>query len=41
MSDLVKKHWAKLLAFIAGWASEALVDLSAWLQSLLSMVSGG
>ena len=35
MKDLFTKHYGKLFAFLAGWAAEALVDLSAYVKALL------
>ena len=35
MVDLITKHYGKLVAFLAGWAAEALVDLSAYVKALL------
>ena len=35
MTDLITKHYGKLVAFLAGWAAEALVDLSAYVKALL------
>ena len=35
MTDLIKNHYGKLLAFLAGWAADALVDLSAYVKALL------
>jgi len=35
MNDLITKHYGKLVAFLAGWAAEALVDLSAYVKALL------
>ena len=35
MTDLFAKHYGKLVAFLAGWVAEALVDLSAYVKALL------
>ena len=35
MTDLITKHYGKLVAFLAGWAAEALVDLSGYVKALL------
>jgi hypothetical protein len=35
MRELVEKHYGKLVAFLTGWAAEALVDLSAFVKALL------
>ncbi len=35
MMDLVQKHYAKLVAFLAGWAADALLDLSSYVKALL------
>ena len=35
MTDLIQKHYGKLVAFLAGWAAEALVDVSAYVKALL------
>jgi hypothetical protein len=35
MADLFAKHYGKLVAFLTGWAAEALVDLSAYVKALL------
>ena len=35
MTDLITRHYGKLVAFLAGWAAEALVDLSAYVKALL------
>lgn len=35
MSDLIKQHYGKLVAFLAGWAADALVDLSSYVKALL------
>ena len=35
MADLIKRHYGKLIAFLIGWAAEALVDLSAYVKALL------
>ena len=35
MTDLIKNHYGKLIAFLAGWATDALVDLSAYVKALL------
>jgi hypothetical protein len=35
MIELLEKHYGKLIAFLTGWASEALIDLSGFIKSLL------
>lgn len=35
MSDLILKHYGKLIAFLAGWASEAMLEASAFIKALL------
>ena len=35
MADLIAKHYGKLIAFLTGWAAEALVDLSAFIKAML------
>ena len=35
MTDLIKNHYGKLIAFLTGWAAEALVDLSAFIKAML------
>ena len=35
MSDLINKHYGKLISFLAGWAAEALVDISTYVKTLL------
>ena len=38
LKELARKHWAKVAAFVAGWAAEAQVDLSAWLVAAKSLL---
>jgi len=33
MMDFIKAHYAKLIAFLAGWAAEALIGISDFLKS--------
>ena len=35
MLALFKNHYGKLVAFLAGWAADALIDLSAYVKALL------
>lgn len=38
MKELFLKHYGKLVAFLGGWAAEAMVDLSAWLVAAKTLV---
>ena len=35
MTELIGRHYGKLIAFLTGWAAEALVDLSGYIKALL------
>lgn len=35
MAELFKKHYDKLIAFLMGFAAEALTDFSAYIKALL------
>ena len=35
MADLIQKHYGKLIAFLSGWAADALLDLSSYVKALL------
>lgn len=38
LKALFSKHYGKVLAFVAGWAAEAQVDLSSWLAAAKALV---
>ena len=35
MSELIERHYGKLIAFLTGWAADAFLDLSAYIKALL------
>jgi hypothetical protein len=35
MKELLEKHYGKLIAFLSGWAADALLDLSSYIKALL------
>jgi hypothetical protein len=35
MADLFQKHYGKLIAFLTGWAADAMLDLSSYIKALL------
>jgi hypothetical protein len=35
MKELLEKHYGKLIAFLSGWAADALLDLSSYVKALL------
>ena len=35
MSELLAKHYGKLIAFLTGWAADAMLDLSSYIKALL------
>jgi hypothetical protein len=35
MRELLEKHYGKLIAFLMGWAADAVLDLSAYIRALL------
>ena len=35
MTDLIKNHYGKLIAFLTGWASDALLDLCTYVKAIL------
>jgi hypothetical protein len=35
MTNLIQKHYGKLIAFLTGWAADAILDLSSYLKALL------
>ena len=38
LKELLSNHYGKLVAFVGGWAAEAQVDLSAWLEAARALV---
>ena len=40
MTEFLRNHYGKLLAFLAGWASEALVAISDHLVAILRAIAG-
>lgn len=39
VKELWRKHYAKVLAFLAGWISEVLVDLSGWIKTVIERLA--
>jgi len=35
MRELFEKHYGKLIAFLTGWAADAIMDLSSYVKALL------
>ena len=35
MTDLIQKHYGKLIAFLTGWAADAMLDFSSYIKALL------